>query len=46
MEGSNCILQENTFEIKLAKPKDVSKILDRTTVAIEGEKKQKIEFMI
>ena len=41
MEGSNDILQENNFQIKLAKPEDVSKILDRTTVAIEGEKKKK-----
>ena len=41
MEGSNEYFQENTLKIKLAKPRDVSKILDQTTVAIEGEKKQR-----
>ena len=41
MEGSNECLQENTFKIKLAKPKDVSILLDQTTLAIEGEKKPK-----
>ena len=41
MEGSKDSLQEKNFEMKLAKPKDVSKILDQTTVAIDGEKIQK-----
>ena len=40
MEGSNEGLQENTFKIRLAKPDDVSKILDQTTMAIEGENRQ------
>ena len=41
MDGSNEGLQESTFKAKLAKPNDVSKILDQTTVAIKGKKKQK-----
>lgn len=39
MEGSNESLSENTFKIKLAKPKDISRLLDQTTVALEGKKK-------
>ena len=41
MEGSNEGLQESTFKVKLAKPKDLSNILDQTTFAIEGKKKQR-----
>ena len=39
MEGSNESLSENTFKIKLAKPKDISRLLDQTTVALESKKK-------
>ena len=39
MEGSKDGLQENTYKLELAKPRDVSKILDQMTVAIEGKKK-------
>ena len=42
MEGSIESLSENTFKIKLAKPKDISRLLDQTTIALEGKNKQKL----
>ena len=45
MEGSNQDSQEYIFKNQLAKPVDVSMMLDKMKIAIEGEKKETIKTL-